>query len=161
MSAVSQISSSALHYLEAHDRRILIVDDDESVRKLFADYLEQSYSCATAADAYDALERLSQEPFALVLSDIQMPGLGGIELLRKIIERYPDTAVIMISGVDRTQRVIDAIRKGVPEYAMKPCELAVLALCVERTLERRTLLRTARCHNQTLEDENAELARRG
>jgi len=94
MSAVSQISSSDLPYVEAHDRRILIVDDDESVRKLFADYLEQSYSCATAADAYDALERLSQEPFALVLSDIQMPGLGGIELLRKIIERYPDTAVI-------------------------------------------------------------------
>src|SRR5438034_2580987 len=161
MSAVSQISSSDLPYVEAHDRRILIVDDDESVRKLFADYLEQSYSCATAADAYDALERLSQEPFALVLSDIQMPGLGGIELLRKIIERYPDTAVIMISGVDRTQRVIDAIRVGASDYLIKPCELDVLALCVERTLERRTLLRNARRYKEALENQNAELARRG
>ena len=161
MSAVSQISSSDLPYVEAHDRRILIVDDDESVRKLFADYLEQSYSCATAADAYDALERLSQEPFALVLSDIQMPGLGGIELLRKIIERYPDTAVIMISGVDRTQRVIDAIRVGASDYLIKPCELDVLALCVERTLERRTLLRNARRYKEALENQNTELARRG
>src|SRR5437660_1231052 len=160
-SGVRQVSSSDLPYVEAHDRRILIVDDDESVRKLFADYLDESYSCATAADAYDALERLSQEPFALVLSDMQMPGLGGIELLRKIIERYPDTAVIMISGVDRTQRVIDAIRVGASDYLIKPCELDVLALCVERTLVRRTLLRNARRYKEALENQNAELARRG
>ena len=160
-SGVRQVSSSDLPYVEAHDRRILIVDDDESVRKLFADYLDESYSCATAADAYDALERLSQEPFALVLSDMQMPGLGGIELLRKIIERYPDTAVIMISGVDRTQRVIDAIRVGASDYLIKPCELDVLRLCVDRALERRTLLRNARRYKEALENQNAELARRG
>src|SRR5437660_2573060 len=159
-SGVRQVSSSDLPYVEAHDRRILIVDDDESVRKLFADYLDESYSCATAANAYDALERLSQEQFALVLSDMQMPGLGGIELLRKIIERYPDTAVIMISGVDRTQRVIDAIRVGASDYLIKPCELDVLTLCIERALERRTLLRNARRYKEALENRNAELARR-
>src|SRR5213083_184494 len=158
MSAVSQISSSDLPYVEAHDRRILIVDDDESVRKLFADYLDQSYSCATAADAYDALERLSQEPFALVLSDIQMPGLGGIELLRKIVERYPDTAVIMISGIDGTQRVIDAIRVGASDYLVKACDFDVLSLCVERALARRTVLRNARRYKHDLEERNFELA---
>jgi len=161
MSAISQTSSSDLPYVEAHDRRILIVDDDESARKLFADYLSESYSCATAVDAYDALERLSQEPFALVLSDMQMPGLGGIELLRKIIERYPDTAVIMISGLDRTQRVIDAIRVGASDYLIKPCDLDVLRLCVDRALERRTLLRNARRYKEALENQNVELARRG
>lgn len=161
MRADSQVSSSDLPYVEAHDRRILIVDDEESVRNLFADYLDESYSCVTAVDAYDALERLAQEPFALVLSDMQMPGLGGIELLRKIIERYPDTAVIMISGVDRTQRVIDAIRVGASDYLIKPCELDVLTFCVERTLERRTLLRNARRYKEALENQNAELARRG
>ena len=160
-SRVSQTSLSDLPYVEAHDRRILIVDDEESVRNLFADYLDESYSCVTAVDAYDALERLSREPFALVLSDMQMPGLGGIELLRKIIERYPDTAVIMISGVDRTQRVIDAIRVGASDYLIKPCELDVLTLCVERALGRRTLLRNARRYKEALENQNAELARRG
>jgi len=161
MVGVRKLSSTDLPYVEAHDRRILIVDDDESVRNLFADYLNESYSCVTAANAYDALEQLSHETFALVLSDIQMPGLGGIELLRKIVERYPDTAVIMISGVDRTQRVIDAIRVGAFDYLIKPCELDVLTFCVERALERRTLLRNARRYKEALENQNAELARRG
>jgi DNA-binding NtrC family response regulator len=114
-------------YAEAHDKRILIVDDEEAVRGLFAEYLSQNYSCAQAADAQDALELLSREPFALVLTDIQMPGLGGIELLRKIAELYADTAVIIVSGIDRTQRVIDAIRVGASDYIIKPCELDVLA----------------------------------
>jgi signal transduction histidine kinase len=147
-------------YAEAHDKRILIVDDEEAVRGLFAEYLSQNYSCATASDAYEALELLSREPFALVLTDIQMPGLGGIELLRKIIELYADTAVIIVSGVDRIQRVIDAIRVGASDYIVKPCELDVLALRVERALERRTLLRNARKYKQDLELRNDELARR-
>jgi len=147
-------------YAEAHDRRILIVDDEESVRGLFAEYLSRNYSCAQAADAQEALELLAREPFALVLTDIQMPGLGGIELLRKIAELYADTAVIIVSGIDRIQRVIDAIRVGASDYIVKPCELDVLALRVERALERRTLLRNAGKYKQDLELRNAELARR-
>ena len=147
-------------YAEAHDKRILIVDDEEAVRGLFAEYLGRNYSCATASDAQEALELLSQEPFALVLTDIQMPGLGGIELLRKIIELYSDTAVIIVSGIDRIQRVIDAIRVGASDYIVKPCELDVLALRVERALQRRALLRNARKYKQDLELRNDELARR-
>jgi signal transduction histidine kinase len=147
-----------LEYAEEHDRRILIVDDEESVRKLFAAYLEETYTCETAADAQEALDMLAREPFALVLTDMQMPGLGGIELLRKIVEHYPDTAVIMISGVDRTQRVIDAIRVGASDYLLKPCELDVLAFSIERALGRRMLLRNARRYKKDLELRNAELA---
>jgi signal transduction histidine kinase len=146
-------------YAEEHDRRILIVDDEEAVRNLFASYLRDTYSCETAGDAQQALEILAREPFALVLSDIQMPGLGGIELLRKIIERYPETAVIIITGVDRTQRVIDAIRVGAYDYLLKPCDLDVLSLCVDRALERRLLLRNARRYKRDLEARNVELAR--
>lgn len=146
-------------YAEPHDRRILIVDDDESVRDLYASYLGETYSCEIAPDAQVALEILSREPFALVLTDIQMPGLGGIELLRKIVAQYPGTAVIMITGVDRTQRVIDAIRVGASDYLIKPCDLDVLSLCVERALERRVLLRNARRYKKDLELRNIELAR--
>lgn len=149
---------AATSYLEPHDRRILIVDDEEPIRTLFATYLGEAYSCSTAGDAQEALEILSRESFALVLLDIQMPGLGGVELLRKIVELYPDTAAIMISGVDRTQRVIDAIRVGASDYLIKPCDLDVLSLCVERTLERRLLLRNARRYKKDLEARNLELA---
>jgi two-component system NtrC family sensor kinase len=106
------------------------------------------------------LEWLQREPFALVITDIQMPGLGGIELLRKINELYQDTAVIIVSGVDRTQRVIDAVRMGAYDYLVKPCELDVLELCVDRALARRTLLRNARKYKDDLEKRNEELARR-
>jgi two-component system, NtrC family, sensor kinase len=146
-------------YAEPHDRRILVVDDEEAVRNLYASYLNEAYSCATAGDAQTALELMAAEQFALVLSDIQMPGLSGTELLRKIVERYPHTAVIMISGVDRTQRVIDTIRVGASDYLVKPCDLDVLSLCVERALERRALLRNARLYKRDLEQRNLELAK--
>jgi two-component system NtrC family sensor kinase len=146
-------------YAESHDRRILIVDDEESVRGLFAAYLGENYSCATAVDALGALELLAREAFALVITDMQMPGLSGIELLRKITDLYKDTAVIIVSGINRTQRVMDAIRIGASDYLTKPCELDVLTISVERALERRMLLRNARRYKQDLEHRNAELAR--
>ena len=146
-------------YAESHDRRVLIVDDEQCVRQLFAEYLGRDYSCETVADAQEALDLLSREPFALVVSDMQLPGLSGIELHRKITERYSDTAVIIVSGIDRTQRVIDAVRMGASDYLLKPCELDVLTASVERALERRTLLRNARRYKQDLEKRNVELAR--
>jgi len=146
-------------YVEEHDHRLLIVDDEEPVRNLFAKCLAERYSCETAANAQEALDRLQQKQFALVITDIQMPGIGGIELLRKINELYRDTAVIIASGIDRTQRVIDAIRMGAYDYLVKPCELDVLELCVQRALERRTLLRNARRYKEDLENRNIELAR--
>ena len=147
-------------YAEVHDRRLLIVDDEAKVCSLFAQLLNARYSCETAANAQEALDWLHREPFALVITDIQMPGIGGIELLRKITELYRNTAVIVVSGIDRTQRVIDAIRMGASDYLVKPCDLDVLELCVDRALERRALLRNANRYKEDLEKRNLELARR-
>ena len=145
-------------YAEIHDRRILIVDDEESVRTFFAAYLGETYSCETATNAREALDILAREPFALVVTDLTMPGLSGIELLRKITEHYKDTAVIIVSGIDRTQRVMDAIRLGASDYLVKPCDLDVLTMSVERALERRMLVRNARRYKQDIEHRNGELA---
>jgi len=71
------------------------------------------------------------------MSDIQMPGRNGVELLREIRCRYPDTAVIMVSGIDRPQRIRDALHLGAVDYLTKPCELDVLGFSVDRALERR------------------------
>ncbi|HEX8475799.1 MAG TPA: ATP-binding protein [Pyrinomonadaceae bacterium] len=143
---------------ENYDRYILIVDDEEPVRSLFAEFLSSRYTCAAAANAEEALAYLARDPYALVVTDVNMPGLSGVELLRQIIKRYPDTAVIMVSGVDRTQRVLDAVRLGAFDYLIKPCELDTLELCVERALERRALLRDARRYKHDLEQRNVELA---
>ena len=140
------------------DRRVLIVDDEEGIRKLFAASLSERYECVTAEDAQEALLRLSEKDYALVITDIQMPGLSGVELLRKILSDFPDVVVIMISGLDRSQRVIDALRLGAYDYLIKPCELDVLELTVSRALEHRILLRDGRRYKQDLERRNTELA---
>jgi len=140
-------------------RRILIVDDEAPVRNMFADYLSDTYECVTAASADEALAHLAADSFALVISDMMMPGRNGIELLREVKSRYADTVVIMVSGVDRSQRVRDALRVGAFDYLIKPCELDVLGISVERALERRELQRTARKYKADLEVQNAELSR--
>lgn len=140
------------------DRRILIVDDEESVRKVFAARLEERYLCVAAGNAQEALAQLAQQRFALAILDVQMPGLSGIELLRKIISDFPEVAVIMASGIDRTQRVLDAIRLGASDYLIKPFDFDVLELTVERSLERRALLRDGKRYKYDLERRNQELA---
>ena len=99
-------------------------------------------------------------PPRVVISDVMMPGRNGIELLREITARYPDTAVIMVSGVDRSQRVRDALRVGAYDYLIKPCDLDVLLIAVERALERRRLQCTARKYKADIEKQNKELALR-
>ena len=143
--------------MEDGDRRLLIVDDDEDLREIFSLHLGDDYLCDTASSADEALARMTRESYALVISDVMMPGRNGIELLREVRARHPETAVVMVSGVDRPQRVLDAVRLGAYDYLIKPCDLGVLTMTVERALERRALLRAARHYKLDLERRNEEL----
>lgn len=151
--------SETMHDSDSADNRILIVDDEEALRTLFVTVLGDRYDCVPAADAQEALELLRTQQFALVITDVQMPGMSGVDLLRKIVSDYPDVATIIVSGIDRSQRVIDALRLGALDYLIKPCDIEVLQLSVERALERRTLFRDGRRYKQELERRNEELAR--
>jgi len=157
----TQITSSLDFALfSGEDReRILIVDDEEAIRKLFADCLSARYNCVEASSVSEALAHLKATEFALVITDVIMPGLSGTELLRKIVENYPYTAVIMVSGVDRPQRALDAVRLGAFDYLIKPCDVDVLELTVERALEKRSLILNARQYKLDLEARNNELIR--
>jgi signal transduction histidine kinase len=150
---------SQLMTRDDEDNRILIVDDEESIRTLFMACLSEHYTCFSAANSEEALMLLNEQSFALVISDMIMPGLSGVELLREITARYPDTAVVMVSGIDRPQRILDAVRLGAYDYLVKPCDLDVLEMCIERALERRSLLRKARYYKQDLERHNEDLKR--
>ncbi len=143
---------------EDADRKILLVDDEAPVRMMLREFLSERYVCETAASTKEALDKLAAEPFALVISDMLMPGLSGVELLREVLAQYPDTAFIMLSGVNRAQRVMDAVRLGAFDYLVKPCDLDVLERCVERALERRMLKCEARRYKEDLERRNEELA---
>jgi signal transduction histidine kinase len=142
---------------DEQDRRILIVDDEQMLRSLFSVQLSEHYLCDTAANYTEAVALLSRQAYSLVITDLIMPGLGGIELMREVHARFADTAVIIVSGVDRPQRVLDALRLGAYDYLIKPFDGDTLELSVERALERRALLRDARRYKRDLERRNSEL----
>ena len=152
--------STTIGHVDNPPQRILIVDDEQVIRTMFTAFLGEKYICDTAASCDQALAHLATNTYALVMSDIQMPGRSGVELLREIRNRYPDTAVIMISGIDRPQRIRDALQVGAIDYLTKPCELEVLGFSIERALERRELMLTARKYRADLERQNLELATR-
>lgn len=140
-------------------QRILVVDDSAVVRRSFANFLSADYDCHEAESVLEAFEALKANEYDLVITDVIMPGLSGIELLRKVIDTYPNTAVLVVSGVDRPQRALDAVRLGAFDYLIKPCDNDVLQLTVQRALERRSLLLNAKQYKKDLEARNEELVR--
>jgi signal transduction histidine kinase len=146
------------HEIAPEDRsRVLIVDDSPTVRTLFLQALSSKYDCTSASCYDEAVRRLRESRYDVVIADVIMPGFSGTELLRKVKTMYPETMVIMVTGIDRPHRALDALRQGAFDYLIKPCELPVLELAVERALEQRALLRTAERYKKTLEARNAEL----
>lgn len=139
--------------------KILIVDDSAVVRSSLAKALSADHECSVAGSVLEAFEYLKVTEFALVITDIIMPGLSGTELLRKVVSSYPRTAVIVVSGVDRPQRALDAIRLGAFDYLIKPYDVEVVKLTVTRALERRNLLIDAKRYKADLEARNEELIR--
>jgi response regulator RpfG family c-di-GMP phosphodiesterase len=132
--------------------RILVVDDEESVRKLLKLMLERDgHECETAAHAEEALEHLKNARFDLVLSDVMMPGKSGIELARNIRTMYPETGVILITGVDDFVVAKEALGAGIYDYITKPVEFNRLVISVANALRRRELELESRAHSEQLE----------
>lgn len=131
---------------------ILIVDDEPLVRNLLRDILSENYTCTTVESAEQALSLLKQETFNLVISDINMGGMTGIELIPEVYKSSPDTVVMMISGNDKIDSAIGAIRVGAFDYIKKPFELEHVELAVRRALEHHSLLASKRKYENQLEE---------
>lgn len=120
---------------------ILVVDDEESIRDIVARRLQdEGYDCETAADGKDALWKTFMRDFDLVLTDIKMPGMSGMEVLTQIANDHPDTSVVMITALAETQTAVQAMKMGASDYVTKPFNLDDLVMRVQRALERRRLL---------------------
>jgi DNA-binding NtrC family response regulator len=114
---------------------ILVVDDDEVIRDTLCELLATEYSCQTAATAEEALAKLQAQVFDVVLTDISMPGLSGMELLERVLRLYPDTPVIMISGLSDEDQAQSLISRGAFDYLLKPFRLEVVEGSVKRAIE--------------------------
>jgi DNA-binding NtrC family response regulator len=121
--------------LEAEEGRgrVLIVDDQEEIRELLRELLEADYDCVTAASAAEALGAIGGGGFDLLLSDITMPGMSGLELIPRALEVAPSTVIVMISGLQNIESAIEAMRFGAFDYITKPFDLDHVASAVRRT----------------------------
>jgi putative two-component system response regulator len=123
------------------EAKILIVDDEARVREILSRKLaDEGYHCLTAPNGNNALKLLKADQVDLVLLDIMMPGKSGTEVLKEIKAMYPDIAVIMVTAIADTQTAIGLMKVGAYDYIIKPVELNVLLVSLDRALEKRRLI---------------------
>lgn len=123
-------------------RTILVVDDDESLRRVLQLQLrEAGYEVSTASDGAAALAKVEEEPPALVIADLKMPGMSGLDLLTKLREGFPEITVIIITAFGTVSSAVEAMKAGAYDYITKPVDYEHLLLVVARALERGQLLK--------------------
>ena len=132
-------------------QKILLVDDDETIRDTLYELLSQDYFCQTAETAEKAFARLEADEYDVVLTDISMPGLSGLELLGHVRQKFPDTPVIIVSGIGDQEHAQGLIRLGAFDFLLKPFSLEVVEKSVRRALDYRKRLTQAA---EAGEDEN-------
>jgi len=132
---------------------VLVVDDDTAVRELLVEGLDTfGYPAITASDIDEAFEIVKRQPIGLVLSDIDMPGGDGLQLLKRIKEYDADLDVIMVTGAVDADTAVQAIRRGASDYVTKPFNLDEVQIVVARTLEKRRLILENQAHQERLEE---------
>jgi diguanylate cyclase (GGDEF)-like protein len=136
---------------KSHIPRILIIDDDEQIRLLLLDIFSAVYNCREVGSAEDALSILSQESFDLVISDISMGGMSGLELIPHVHTLSPDSVVLMISGQSNIETAVEAMHAGAFDYIMKPLDIPHVEAAVERALKQHLLFAENRRYKDELE----------
>jgi diguanylate cyclase (GGDEF)-like protein len=134
------------------DARILIVDDNPQLRNVLLELLRANYECTAVCSAEEALTLLLTEKFDLVLSDIVMDGMSGLEMLPQVLLRSPDAVVVMISGEQNIDSAIEAMRAGAFDYVTKPFDLRHVEAAVRRALEHHELREVKRRYEENLEE---------
>lgn len=141
------------HQALLDNRNILIVDDEEPIRRVIGYLLSpHGYPVDFAADAREARKKLDTHSFALMLCDVNMPGESGMDLVRNILSERPETAAIMVTGLDSSVLANAAIEVGAFGYIVKPFESSEVLINVANALRRRRLELENRFHRENLED---------
>jgi putative nucleotidyltransferase with HDIG domain len=132
--------------------RILIVDDEVEITEILADLLSEDYECLKAGSAEQALTLLREHQFHLVISDITMPGMSGLEMIPHVKQLSRETVVVMISGMQTVESAIGALRLGAFDYLMKPFDLRQVEAVVKRALEHHDLVTAKQRYENHLEE---------
>jgi response regulator RpfG family c-di-GMP phosphodiesterase len=133
--------------------RLLIVDDELDHRKVLAVMLEQvGMTCETASSAEESLRFLQSESVDAIIADLNMPGVSGLELLAEVRQHYPHLVFLMATGVDDVRIGIQAMQQGADDYLIKPLQVDMVTLSLERALHKKWLEQQVENYRQNLED---------
>jgi putative two-component system response regulator len=131
----------------------LVVDDEPKLRQILTHLMRaDGFRCVEANNGLEALEKLALEPITLLLTDMEMPKMGGIELLRQVRTKHPDVAVVMITGNTDVETAVGALSLGAMDYIVKPFQLEEVRARVRQALEKRRLILENRDYQLNLED---------
>lgn len=140
--------------------RVLVVDDEDTIRLVLAKFLRtRGFDVATAESGAAALEQLSAAKFDLMLCDVRMPGMSGVELVPNALEADPDLGIVMLSAVNDAPTATEAMAQGVLDYLTKPIELQALYEAVQRALHKRMLVREQHKVDRRIREEVADRTR--
>ena len=132
--------------------RLLIVDDEPEVRGVLYDLLSEAYTCGEASSAEDALRQLTESTYQLIISDITMSGMSGLEMIPHVKAISPDTVIVMISGMQTIESAINALRLGAFDYLMKPFDLRQVEAAIARAYEHYELIVAKQRYENHLEE---------
>ena len=143
-----------MEMLEAGLKRssILIIDDDEQIRELLDVLLGENYDCTRARSAEEALDVLKTIKFDLVISDINMGGISGLDLVPYVLKETPETVVVMVSGQQNIESAIAAMRAGAFDYITKPLDIYHVEAAVRRALAHHKLLADKKYYEDNLQE---------
>ena len=120
--------------------KVLVVDDEESIRKLIQRILNKAgYDVITAADGGEALSKVEGSDIGVMILDMKMPGLTGMEVLQETTARWPDICVLMLTAVDDLNTAVEAMKSGAYDYITKPFNRDDLIVKLQKAIEQRNL----------------------
>jgi response regulator RpfG family c-di-GMP phosphodiesterase len=141
--------------------RCLVVDDEPRLRRVLIRLLEgEGFQCREAGSGVEALALLEQEPAPLMISDLRMPEMDGVALLREVTTRWPETAVIVVTAVAEVESAVACLQMGALDYVAKPFHLDEVRARVAQALDKRRLLQENRSYQFHLEERVEAQARR-
>ncbi len=134
------------------DATILIVDDEPSVCQLLSDKLtKEGLRCQSCSSAEEAVRIAGETVFDVIISDLRLPGMSGLDLLEVVHQKYPQCAFLIVTGVDDVRVGIDAMKRGANDYVVKPFQLDAVLASIRRALERKRLENDVENYRQNLE----------
>src|SRR5689334_5147023 len=132
--------------------KCLVVDDEPRLRRVLVRLLEgEGFTCAEAGSGTEALEMMQHDPVPLVISDLRMPQMDGVTLLREVIAKWPDTAVIVVTAVAEVESAVACLQLGALDYVAKPFHLDEVRARVMQALDKRRLILENRTFQLELE----------